>query len=610
MQAVILAAGMGTRLGALTAENTKCMVPVNGVTLISRMLGQLDRVGLSRIVLVVGYAAEKLVKYIATLDVATPIEFVENPIYDQTNNIYSLWLARSRLVEDDTLLLESDLIFEDSVLESLLTDERASLALVDKYESWMDGTVVTLKVDDTISDFIDKQHFSFAGISSYYKTVNIYKFGKGFSASVYVPFLEAYIKAWGANAYYEQVLRVIAMVSQPQIQAKRLAGQLWYEIDDIQDLDIAESMFQPSAGERLEAIGKRYGGYWRYPKLTDFCYLVNPFFPPRTLIDELQASFTTLLTQYPSGMGVNALLAAKNFDIPVDSVVVGNGAAELIRPMMEKVVGRVGVVRPTFEEYPNSLPEKAEITFVPTTPGFSYTADDIMRFFDDKPISTLVVVNPDNPTGNYIPRADVVRLAAWAETRGVRLVMDESFVDFADEVDATLLTRDFLAEYPHVVVVKSISKSYGVPGLRLGVAVSGDADYVAALRQDVAIWNINSFAEFYLQIEGKYAKEYAAGMDLFREARALFMTVLEDVPHIVVFPSQANFVMIELVDCPLTVATLAGRLLERHNLLVKDLSEKLGKLGDSVQGRQFMRVAIRRPEDNQRLVDALREELA
>ena len=116
MQAVILAAGMGKRLKSLTANNTKCMVKVNGVTLIERMLRQLDRLKLRRIVIVVGYQGQKLITFISTLDVETPIEYIDNPIYDKTNNIYSLALARGALVEDDTLLLESDLIFADGTL--------------------------------------------------------------------------------------------------------------------------------------------------------------------------------------------------------------------------------------------------------------------------------------------------------------------------------------------------------------------------------------------------------------------------------------------------------------------------------------------------------------
>ena len=227
MQAVILAAGMGKRLKDLTRDNTKCMVKVNNVTLIDRMLHQLEKLHLSRIVIVVGYQGQKLIDYIQTLDICTPIAFVNNPVYDKTNNIYSLTLAKDYLCKEDTLLFESDLIFEDSVIEALMEDPRDTLALVDKYESWMDGTCVKIGEDDSIEAFVPGKKFRFNEIKNYYKTVNIYKFSRRFSETYYVPFLMAYQTALGENEYYEQVLRVITMLDNPEIKAKRLNGQLW-----------------------------------------------------------------------------------------------------------------------------------------------------------------------------------------------------------------------------------------------------------------------------------------------------------------------------------------------------------------------------------------------
>ena len=595
MQAVILAAGMGKRLKSLTANNTKCMVKVNGVTLIERMLRQLDRLKLRRIVIVVGYQGQKLIDFISTLDVETPIEYIDNPIYDKTNNIYSLALARSALVEDDTLLLESDLIFADGTLEALVSDPYPTLALVDRYESWMDGTVVTLNEDNSIRKFIPGKQFRFEDIPNYYKTVNIYKFGRRFSKDIYVPFLTAYSSALGDNEYYEQVLRVIAMLDHPEIRAKCMDGRVWYEIDDIQDLDIAESMFAPPE-EKVKKLGSRYGGYWRYPKLLDFCYLVNPYFPPKRLMDEIKANFETLLTQYPSGMRVNSLLAAKDFGVKQEHILVGNGAAELIKALMEGETGKVGFVRPTFEEYYNRCDPALRVVYQPE--GFTYTADDLMREFSGKGISTLLLINPDNPSGSYLLKAEVCRLADWAEKEGIRLVLDESFADFSDELDNTLILDEMLERYPHLVVVKSISKSYGVPGLRLGVLVSADEAMIAAMKKNVAIWNINSFAEFYLQIGEKYKKDYALALEKFRAARAEYVAALRDIPGLRVLPSQANYVMAELTG-GITAAELTARLLSEYNILIKDLTAK-------VQGGQYIRLAVRDEKDNARLVQALR----
>ncbi len=592
---------MGKRLKELTQNNTKCMVKVNGVSLIERMLGQLEKKNLSRIVIVVGYEGRKLIDYIGTLGIKTPIEYIDNPIYDRTNNIYSLSLAGDYLLEEDTLLFESDLIFEDSVLDALIEDPRPTLALVDKYEAWMDGTCVKLSEDDSIEAFIPGKKFKFNEIKDYYKTVNIYKFSRHFSQTHYVPFLSAYQAALGQNEYYEQVLRVITMLDDPEIRAKRLDGQRWYEIDDIQDLDIAESIFTPDEDEKVRLLQGRYGGYWRYPKLLDFCYLVNPYYPPEKMKDEIRANFDTLLTQYPSGMRVNSLLAAKNFGVHTENILVGNGAAELIKSLMENFEGKTGFIRPTFDEYPNRYDTDSSVNFVPENKDYSYTCDDIMSFFADKNIKNLVVVNPDNPSGNYIPKKDLLRLIYWAGEKNIKLVIDESFADFSDEPDNTIIEQSILSENPHLFVMKSISKSYGVPGLRLGVLASGDIRVIASMKKDVAIWNINSFGEFYMQIEEKYKKDYAEALKKFRDERKRFEEQLSKINKIRVIPSQANFVMVQLDD-DISPKELLKKLLIKHNLLIKELTTK-------TNGHNYLRLAVRNTEDNDILLAALKEEI-
>lgn len=602
MQAVILAAGMGKRLKELTKDSTKCMVPVNGVTLCERALRQLDRQGLSKIILVVGYEGQKLIDYVNTLNLATPVVFIDNEIYYKTNNIYSLYMAKDYLVAEDTLLLESDLIFEEKVLKRLIADPYPSLAVVAKYEPWMDGTVVTLDEENNILDFIGKKQFSYADTDKYFKTVNIYKFSKEFSEAQYVPFLEAYCKALGMNEYYEQVLKVITMLDKSGIRGMRLEDEVWYEIDDEQDLDIAESLFA-TGEDKYKKFSSRFGGYWRYPHLKDFCYLVNPFYPPKKLVDELQASFTDLLINYPSGMRVNSLVAAKYFGLHKEEVCVGNGAAELIKAAMEMLPGKLGCIYPTFEEYPNRKPEEL-VTFMPGAPDFSYTAEDVINFFADKDIKVMTLINPDNPSGNYIPREDVLKIAAWAEKKGIRLIVDESFVDFADGEleDLTLLQREFLKAYPSMLVVKSISKSFGVPGLRLGIIASEDEDLLNRMKKQVAIWNINSFGEYYMQIAEKYKKDYAAAMKKFKEVRADYVKSLSEIPGLRVLPTQANYVMCELLNA--SAHDLAVKLLEENNLLIKDLSSKKGVRGE------YIRLAVKLPEENKQMAEALKKALA
>ena len=597
MQAIILAAGMGKRLKELTRNNTKCMVKVNGETLIERLLHQLDKVNLSRVVIVVGYESRKLIEYINTLGITTPITFVDNPIYDKTNNIYSLYLAKDYMREDDTLLFESDIILEDRILTGLIEDPRETLALVDEYKPWMDGTCLRLDANDRIIDFISGKKFDFTNTKGCYKTVNIYKFSKHFAEKQYIPFLNAYQEALGVNEYYEQVLRVITMLDEAEIVGKRLNGEKWYEIDDEQDLDIAETLFDKDVEKRVLRLEERYGGYWRFPELIDFCYLVNPYYPPKKMRDEIKASFDVLLTQYPSGMRVNSLLAAKNFGVHRENIVVGNGAAELIKSLMESLKGKIGIIRPTFEEYPNRYEKNEIVAFKPENNQFRYSADDLMSFFEDKDISTLVLINPDNPSGNYIDEEGIKKLIDWTAQRGIRFVLDESFLDFADE-SVTYIDQNILSSNKHLFVVKSISKSYGVPGLRLGVLSSGDADMIGKIKKDVSIWNINSFAEFYMQIQEKYKKDYALAIERFKAERKRFLSALSEIDLIEVIPTQANYFMMKIKD-KYNAEEITNILMDQYGILIKDLSSKVGD--------KYIRVAIRNEEDNNKFVAAIKK---
>lgn len=604
MQAVILAAGMGKRLKELTKDNTKCMVEVNGLTLIERALGILDKKGLSRIVIVTGYKRENLEDYVNGLGISTPVIYIRNDIYDKTNNIYSLLLAKEYLIQESTLLLESDLIFEERLIDSLIDDDRDTLALVDQYASWMDGTCMVLDDDDRIIDFVPGKYLHYEDKDKYYKTVNIYKFSNEFSSNVYIPFLEAYLKAMGVNEYYESVIKLIALLEGTGIRAKRLNGEKWYEIDDEQDLDIASTLFADSEEEAYDMLAGRYGGYWRYPKLKDYCYLVNPYFPPVKMMDELKASFAELLTQYPSGMKVNSMLAAKNFGVHKEHIVIGNGAAELIKSLMEqKVRGRLGVIRPTFEEYPNRYTDTI-VEYRSDKDDYSYTADDLMKFYGENPVDWLLLINPDNPSGNYIDHKDVLRMIEWCKNSNIKLILDESFVDFANEsgrIKTTLIDENILAMYNGLYVVKSISKSYGVPGIRLGVLASSDEELIASVKKDVAIWNINSFGEFYLQIAEKYNKDYIKALDKFRISREAFFEELSGINGIKAFPSEANYIMCRLDDS-ISVRQLCARLLKR-DFIIKDLTSKMK------DGHEYIRLAVRTTEENEELIKSLRQEI-
>lgn len=600
MQAIILAAGMGRRLKQLTAKNTKCMVSINGERLIDRTLDALNGLNLRRIIIVVGYRSDNLIKHIEKRQDNVKIEFIHNDIYDKTNNIYSLALAKDKMEEDDTILLESDIIFNPEMLKILVDNPYPNIALVAKWASWMDGTVVKIDEKYNIVSMVPKEAFNFSETDQYYKTVNIYKFSKEFAKHKYNPFLEAYCKSMGYSAYYEQVLNIITYISANEMKALPVRDLKWFEIDDIQDKEIAEILTSDPAN-KVKRISSLYGGYWRFPDLIDFCYLVNPYFPTQHLKEEIKTSFDTLLTNYPSGMAVNSMLAGKSFNVNSEHIVVGNGAAELIKSLMESLSGKVGVTYPTFEEYPNRMRDENLVKFIPSNKEYRYSTNDLKNFFEGTGISTLLLVNPDNPSGNFIPKDELLNLIAWCKNKGITIVVDESFVDFADNGTAnTLIDEVVLGTYSNLIVMKSISKSYGVPGLRLGLLASSNTELVGHIKKDVSIWNINSFAEFFMQILDKYKHDYETACEDFRTERLRFMRELEQIEWIHVLPSQANYFLIKILR-KYSSGELTSILLSKFNILIKDCDHKSG-----LEGKNFIRIAIRNTEDNNLLLQALR----
>ncbi len=600
MQALMLAAGMGRRLGKYTEQCTKCMVEVGGQTLLERAVESLKQAGIHRLIMVVGWESERLIQYIEENLTGMEFVFVQNPDYAITNNIHSLYLARSYLAEDDTILLESDLVFDPVLIEQMVNSPDKDLVAVAKYEQWMDGTVTTLSSDGLIREYIEKRDFKFENADRYYKTVNIYKFSRDFSVKQYIPFLEAYIAAYGKNQYYEMVLQMLAHHPDVRMKAFDVGDLPWYEIDDAQDLDIANILFAPEE-DMLSHYEHHYGGYWRFTGLRDFCYLVNPYFPTRKMMDQMKYFFETLLTQYPSGMNTQKQLASQMFGVKPSYLLVGNGAAELINILGKTVCGTLAVPTPSFNEYIRCF-KRCKIRELSTVKNnFQLDREQLLKAVDQT--DCLAIINPDNPSGSFLPYSELKEILDACLAKGVRCIVDESFIDFAQrDLRYTLLDDEFLEAYPNLVVIKSISKSYGVPGLRLGVLATSDQRLLDELREELPIWNINSFAEYFLQIFSHYSDHYWSACDEIALQREKLIHELESIRNLQVYPSQANYVMCK-VNGPISSRKLAADLLLHHRLLIKDLSTKHGFFG-----QQFIRLAVRDEADNKALVEALREE--
>jgi histidinol-phosphate/aromatic aminotransferase/cobyric acid decarboxylase-like protein len=352
----------------------------------------------------------------------------------------------------------------------------------------------------------------------------------------------------------------------------------------------------------LKQYYSRYGGYWIYPDLLDYCYLVNPYFNRSGIIDEMESNFRRLVSEYPAGMNVNSQLASECWNVRQEYIIPGNGAAELIKALMENLHGKIGVTRPTFEEYPNRLTEDRVVTYVPENKDFRYDADDLIAYYEKHPIDALLLINPDNPSGNFISKDGILKLAEWTKERGIRFILDESFVDFSiGYEDNTCLDDKLLETYPDMCVIKSISKSYGVPGLRLGILCSADVSLIAKMKKQVSIWNINSFAEFFMQIYPKYRDDYRDACNQFIQTREDFEKELREIPYIRVMPSQANFFFLEVLP-PYKPNELCALLLRKYNILASACMAKKG-----IESNRYMRVAVRNHSDNDRFIKALQD---
>lgn len=321
--------------------------------------------------------------------------------------------------------------------------------------------------------------------------------------------------------------------------------------------------------------------------------------PAGKIVNQMIYFWKELLLQYPSGMDIQKLNAGSMFDIDEDFLLVGNRAAELINVLGKILKGRLSVCIPAFNEYVRCFTNCEIREIYSEAHGYGYDLNRLLEEVDHT--DHLLLINPDNPTGSMLDYDQVLELLDKCEAKGVTLVFDESFIDFAEKDRRyTLVREDILKKYSRLLVIKSISKYYGVPGLRLGIIAGSDQDMLNEIRKNMAIWNINSFAEYYLQIQRLYKKDYQKACDMLAEQRAYLEGELKKISGITVYPSQANYIMCEIVE-QMTSERLATVLMEDYNILIKNLSEKKG-----FQGRSFFRVAVKNREDNELLIAAMR----
>ncbi len=344
-------------------------------------------------------------------------------------------------------------------------------------------------------------------------------------------------------------------------------------------------------------LEKQYGGFWNFKEIKDFYFLVNPYFPSQKMYKEIKENLNILLSSYPSGINIQNKLAGDMFNILPNNILVGNGAAELIRNLCKVLYGNLGIVFPTFNEYPESIGIEKVKVFKPKN-DFKYNAKDLIDF--SKKIDNLLLINPDNPSGNFITKIDVIKILKKFKKANKKLIIDESFIDFATNGEnETLIQQSIINKYPNLIIIKSIGKSYGVPGLRLGVLVSSNLKILSDIKEKLPIWNINSFGEFFLQIIEKYKQEYNQACLLIRQERDRFHDELTKITFLKVISSQSNYFMCEVLN--LSSLELVEALFINHNIFIKNLSSKKG-----LENKEFIRVAVKSKKENDYLVSILK----
>jgi histidinol-phosphate/aromatic aminotransferase/cobyric acid decarboxylase-like protein/NDP-sugar pyrophosphorylase family protein len=600
-RALILAAGLGQRLRPLTADVPKCLVEVNGVPILFRSLRVLASAGVTEAVIVVGHEAAQVRRRVGATFAGITVKYVDAPLFGSTNNIRSLWDAR-RYCDEDIILLEGDVVFDRDVVMRLREQVGNSMAVAPDSPDFS-GTIVRHDDDGVVTAFVLGLELRANGNGNghgndAHKTVNIYLLRGEALRTTILPELCRQIDGGNVQAYYETVFRdLVANGSLADLVAVDVSTSRWYELDDHRDLEIAEFLFM-SRDRQYDYIQTLHGSHWRYG-IVDHSYLYNLHFPPKAMLDDLRAELPDVITNYPVGQLALDRLVSQWTNTDPAGIVVSNGAAELIKVLGQHFIEKMTIPVPSFNEYENVLrPE--QLDRVPLDPvSFELDLDAFAESARRAGSNVAVLVTPNNPTALAVDRASVLALARRLATHNCRLLVDESFIEFS-RAGRMGSVEDDVAEHPNLVVIKSMSKVFGIAGLRLGYLLTADLEFAAAVRAQLPIWNVNGLGESFLRRVGRYRGEFLASCDKVRDEYEDFYNDLSALPGLVAYRPEANFVFCKITAPGVTGTALARNLYVKHRILIKHCGSKTMPDGD-----QYLRLASRTPTENRRLVAAL-----
>ena len=598
-RAVVLAAGRGSRLHTLTGDAPKCLTEIGGEPILERALHALAKQGITEVVVVIGYMGAMVRSRIGSRFDGIDILYVEAPDYATTNNIRSLWDARDYL-DQDLVLLEADVVFDTAVVETLLAQSSSSAAVA-PFEPALSGTVVRRNSAGQVTSFIlgAEQGLQF-DTKDTFKTVNIYVLREQLLREQFLPRLSKAIAAGRVNEYYETIFRdcVADPTAEVDIAAVDVSANRWSEIDDDRDLDATEFLFL-DRNAQYDRVQQLHGAYWRYG-FVDHSYLYNMHFPPPEMLEVFHSHLREIVTNYPVAQNEIAKLVANWTGVDPENLAVANGAAELIKILGNQFEQRVTIPTPSFNEYEEVIEADGLNRFALDANSFELDIEAFAESAINWQSDTAIIVTPNNPTALSVPRDDVLRLARLLEPHNCRLIVDESFIEFAHGgIKASVETM--VKEHRNLVVIKSMSKVFGVAGIRLGYLLSADHAFIKAVRASLPIWNINGLAEEFLRIVGRYRREFFESCELTRETCQQLSRDLSALPGIdVIKPADANFILCKITNPAVNGPELARRMYVDHNILVKDCAAKSMPNAD-----RYLRIASRTAVENQHLVAVL-----
>ncbi|MEK9496928.1 aminotransferase class I/II-fold pyridoxal phosphate-dependent enzyme [Photorhabdus sp. P32] len=589
---ILLCAGRGSRLSTRTANKPKPLVETNQISFIDNALRNIESVGIEKVIIVVGYKSDVLMSHIKQNAYNLHIEFVNSDKWESTNNIYSLYLARN-WIKQDTLILEGDIFFTKKCLESVMLKAGDLNVLVSPLSPNMEGTYA--KVDnDNIIALNSTKDSNYQVEEGQYKTVNIYNICTANFAEYVVKELESYVNSGSTGLYYEDIFKQCLLNNVAEFKASIVDNSQWYEVDNTYDLAICDFI---SSNNKLDLVQNRHGGYWRYP-IIDFGLIYNFNFPPKKLKDEIKNNFDEILLNYPGGNRLVEHALSEFIGIERTQLCISNGAAEIIKRLPDVYTGKVLVTVPSFNEYANCFGKaRAIYSYTKEHQHFEIDIEEVLTLVKEEQPSVVVIESPNNPTGKLTPIDSLLYLADELLTLNIDLVVDESFLDFSKMRDDTMLKH--LDNYKNLSVIRSMSKTFGIGGIRIGYIATANQELLSKIRAVLPIWNINGFAEEFLLRLPQYRESYKLSCEKVISDTLKLQQELNSIEGITAFETDSNFVY-----CKLHISdanTISRLLLDIHGLYVKECSGK-----GNVDSDLYLRISCRTQSDNEVLINALR----